>query len=302
MGGTLGEDTSRFRLKGLTNYHPMRKDEGPPGEQAPGDIGREHTMANYQHNDCAAHTAIGWAHHRIAELLAATPVAADAKLGVARSVAFLIEQGRAQADAARHHVTDGSGRNQFAFAAGSPARAAYQTATAVERLNYLIARRRAVRRGRYADAQPGIHQLPGVAYASNGDQVLTDSAITWAAIWSADQMIARGGHCHGPVVAVGEGGTMHYQPHPSTAAKRTRRKTPETAAKEIARAIEQVAAGKRAEGYARDRIHKYAELFDVDTYDAQCDALDLVLESGPHPAEETVTLVGGSLQASLSLR
>lgn len=247
---------------------------------------------------CESHDQIGWAHHRITESLAAIPSQKIRPDGEPLTIAEVIAQGRAALEEVQAYPHDGSGRNAFRYAHGSGAailaecEAAGLDVTGWDRRQFpygpvppsrpvtlaaIVRRRRAVRAARYAGG-PDTITLPGVAYASTGDQVLTEAAIAHG--WTADTGIVRGGHCHAPALAIADDqGTPEYVPVPlPPEAARSRRKTPETAAKEIRRAIGNVAAGKRPEGWARDRLHKYAEILDVDVYDALVDDLDAALE------------------------
>lgn len=176
---------------------------------------------------------------------------------------------------------------------------------AATRLAALVKRRRAVRAGRYADANAAMApaRLPGVAVASTGDQVLTDDAI--AHNWQGTGDILRRGRCHGPVVTIDpDTGAADYLARAAMnlgTAIRARRVTAATAVKRVVGAIDNVAAGKRPEGWARDRIHQYAHLVDVDVYDTWCDALDDALvarETARETARDEVECAGASMQAS----
>lgn len=243
--------------------------------------------AHETHNGCTSHDAHGWAHHNVW-----TALSDAARTAVERGHELAAEL------AARDAGIPGSGRNPLFDLDGASIGATAPTSPAHPvTLSAVVARRRAVRRGRYAGAQCDTVRLDGVAYASNGDQVLSETAIAWSERVQATTV--RYGACDAPFLFDnGDGSVRYVTADDSPAAKRARRKTPETAAKEIARAIENVAAGKRPEGWARDRIERFAELFDVDVYDAQCDALDAALDARATAQPDAPVMDGGSIQAS----
>lgn len=239
--------------------------------------------------DACKHDAVGWMLH-------------DAWVSLSASTRCQILKGREADEAlkARDKAVPNSGRNPaFNLDGASLGRTVATPPARPVTLAAVVARRRAVRTARYAglDAETRV-TLDGVAYASDGRQVLADNAIAWSERRTPSP-VRRAGHCDAPVFTTDAEGRVSYTPSASaTADARKRRKTPETAAKEIARAIENVASGKRPEGWARDRITKYAELFEVDVYDAQLDALDDALEARLTAQLDAPVLDGGSIQAS----